>query len=304
MNKYIFQHIKALALIISVSILISACSLSNSTTSDVNSKSILSELNVNGHPFKLAGFIKPPEGMSSEDFNAECNRLLTAQIQTDDYQNHNKIFYQQLRNASSLTQVHRATKEYFMWVKSLPLILAMETQQLVAQSILRTYLLNAPITQESQQMTEFYVNLLIEQKIWGATELYAPSLLALRGYWSDEKIVRTAKAIVTHRFPKLNTQKEFLAQSAWCALKSGYSKSETTTSSQIYRSGNTISNEFDEVSIQKTTNQLVKEYEEYIQFYPRRKLPQIPKRDNKGIEIALVDEMQGLAILTLMAKIQ
>lgn len=300
MNKIINHYIGIIAAPI-LSFTVVGCSFSNNVTTETVPAKAISEINGQSKNFKLFGFVKPPNGMSVEDFEKEDQRLLTEYMQTVDYQNHEKIFYQQLRNAQSFSQIHHATKAYFVWVESLPSVLIADKQQMVAQSVLRTYFLDAPITLETQQAIEYYVELLIKHRVWGATELYAPALLSLRGYWTDEKITQTAQKLVTSRFPTFRTQSDFLAPIAWSALRSGYSKPQVDMSVSTQKDGKY---EFDKASIQKTSTDLVEEYKKYIQFYPQRKLPQIPKRDNKGIEIALVDEMQGLAILTLMAKIQ
>jgi hypothetical protein len=218
-----------------------------------------------------------------------------------EYQNHEKMFYQQLRNAKTFGQIHQITKEYFHWVETLPLMLVLYKEQMVSQTILRTYFLDAPITIENQQAIEYYVELLIKHRVWDATELYAPALLSLRGYWTEEKIAQTAQTLIKNRFPSFNTQSDFLAPSAWSALKSGYSKQEAGVG--VFTQKNS-KYEFDQTSMQKTAGALVEEYKDYIRLYPKKQLPQIPRVDKKGVEIVFVNEMQGLAVLTLLAKIQ
>lgn len=298
------RHYKEYVTIVVLILILTGCSIGENVTTDissVNSVNIVSEINGKWKNFKLFGFVKPPNGMSIEDFQKENQRLLTEYIQTVDYQNHEKVFYQQLRNAQSLSQIHQATKAYFVWIEGLPSVLMADKQQMVAQSILRTYFLDAPVTLETQQAIDYYVQLLIKHRVWGATELYAPALLSLRGYWTEEKITQTAQKLITSRFPTFNTQNDFLTPAAWCALKSGYSKNELNNMISTHKESQ---GEFEAVSIQKAASRLVQEYQEYIRLYPNRKLPQIPRVDSKGSAIELVDEMQGLAVLALIAKIQ
>ena len=296
-KKYFIQYISILVSIVSIF----GCTSGSTTTSESAPTFTISEVNGQLKNFKLAGYLKPPPNMSVEEFDKETQRLFIEYMNKVEYQNHEKMFYQQLRSAKNLGQIHRITQEYFRWVETLPLMLVLYKEQMASQSVLRTYFLDAPITVENQQAIEYYVELLIKHRLWVATELYAPALLSLRGYWTEEKIAQTAQTLIKNRFPTFNTQSDFLAPSAWSALKSGYSKQEADINVSAQKDSKYG---FDQASMQKTTAALAEEYKDYIRFYPKKQLPQIPRVDKKGVEIVFVDEMQGLAVLALLAKIQ
>jgi hypothetical protein len=177
----------------------------------------------------------------------------------------------------------------------------LDRKQILLQSLLRTYFLDAPISSEAQQGTEYLIELLIQQKLWRASELYAPALLSLRGYWTDEKIAQTAKTIITNRYPTMTKRDEFFQPAAWIAIKSGYVKDDAQAA--LYTQTN-AENKFADIAMETSTHRLRQEYEQYIREYPNKPLPKIPNRDSKGTEIVFVEEAQGVAILALLSGIQ
>ncbi len=285
------QFIAQATIVFIGTLIFAACSTVTPTTSSSMNEQIPASLNKEGASKKFgeSSYIAPPPGMSMEKASEMFGEVLREPILRDKFTKQNEIFAHQMQNASQWQQVDKAVQTYLDGINTFPMVIKSQEQQRLSQSILQSYLLDEQPTPGVQKTIELYVNLILQNKSYGGTEVLAKSLMMLRGYWTVEQCKQTAQQIVNGFNDRCNPY-------------SAFTTSQLLDKSVGFEKANKPQ-EYASLSTEQATRQIKTTYADFIASYPIKKLSEFPvKNSSRPESIFSAKPIRWLTIIALLAE--
>ncbi len=264
---------------------VNACTSTSSIGSDNNAvnklpeppKSMVSVVK----EIELRSFVQLPNGIKEEDFeNYRRAKILNSRANTKVFNlvmNLQKINSWQEADKQARVCLEGIKNEEDAWYHS----------QMVAATMVKTYLLSLPPDLEVQRAVEFYINTLFQYNNYNEVVMIARALPMLKGYWTNEKLYQVALKHYQHINNKVPASIYVIRDFGYRAEKLAKKSPEKyTLSSEIAILAGNVKKQFWEEKVENILNrkQIVVEQE------PQTTEEHIQRMNDSKLAIALLVE--------------
>lgn len=129
----------------------------------------------------------PQGGVTSDEYNKMIRNFY--EVAPDKLSSHYKTM-RAISLAESWQRAHSMSQQFLTATQQEPI--ASYLRQQIAVSMLRTFLIDADLSPEVSQATEYYLKVLIDAHYYGEPNLFAQILYKMNSYWSKEHVAEVA----------------------------------------------------------------------------------------------------------------
>jgi hypothetical protein len=288
------------ALLLALAFVHSSCGVSQSTmTNEIST--IAAKEQVKKEQFRLSGYSVTPkfpyETLEDRDaYFGDGDRLAIRQEIKDEHFKKefagkiSQAFYA-IVNATTWQAAHQSAMRYLGLKKEANVPDLHSIEQLTAQSMLRYFFLDPPLSREKQQAIEYYLNILLRYNNHAYILMNAECLVRLQGYWTNEQVADVARQALRTTRSWFKSERDAI-ESAWEYQATVDSSAAPATS-------------FARSSIDERQRILQKQYSEHVNSPFAAPLPgltneelvRLPKKD------FFYTGLRGIALMSVLANL-